>query len=217
MLNTTFEAEGINQQFDHRSYKRQGVDFIPQVHEGKTATALRRKRKPVDSDEYSEIAYKIKQNDLIKEYNNQLAEIIRERERTADERREPPDPTDKVIDLEHTKRTDTTLKRESNSSAIQEPVTDTKLKPIKKYKYSTNNRTENRAVFDPNNNLITERQALHNAKAVKAYERAGNKLHGETNIYRSKLADLTKSSNPSDIANNFKEQTLSALECERVI
>lgn len=43
-LNTYFEIHGLDERVDHRSYKDQGLDIIPTIHEGKDVTAIERKR-----------------------------------------------------------------------------------------------------------------------------------------------------------------------------
>lgn len=42
-INKRYEQKGINERVDHRSYYEQGVDKIPTVHMGKTATKIERK------------------------------------------------------------------------------------------------------------------------------------------------------------------------------
>ena len=42
-VNLAYEAYGMDLHIDHRSYKEQGLDLIPMVHEGKTVTAIERK------------------------------------------------------------------------------------------------------------------------------------------------------------------------------
>lgn len=42
-INKRYEQKGINERVDHRSYDEQGVDKIPTVHMGKTATKIERK------------------------------------------------------------------------------------------------------------------------------------------------------------------------------
>ena len=71
LTNSHLERAGIESRVDHRSYKEQGLEFEPTVHEGPSVTQQR--RKGLDT----EISLK---NDLIKEQNTEkqrLPEIIK--------------------------------------------------------------------------------------------------------------------------------------------
>lgn len=88
-LNTVFQIEGVDEQLDHRSYKRQGIDVIPQIKEGKLATALRRKGELTDRAEYNE---QVKEaNILIKD----IKEQIRKEKETEIKRTRKPDKPDR--------------------------------------------------------------------------------------------------------------------------
>lgn len=54
-INKYLELEGIEKRVDHRSYKKQGIEKIPQKHEGHKVTALKRKGKLTDRAKENQI------------------------------------------------------------------------------------------------------------------------------------------------------------------
>ena len=219
MLNHNFQDAGLKQVFDHRSYARQGSDFLPQKHEGKIATALRRKTKPVDKHQYSEIFYKINNNDLVKEYNKALVEIVREREAIERGEREPPDRTNKVIDLEHTERPSITTKNGSNGDAVEIPDTPKpteQTKPTKGYDYVTNSAAERQAQIKPVSTYTNEYQAVRLNKLKAKYFKGSDRASAEQ-IYSERFARLTRKSDNADIARSYQQIDDKALDCDRLI
>lgn len=119
-LNDAFEAEGLEQRFDHRSYERQGVDFIPQLKEGKIATAMKRKGKELDPDDHSEIISKIEFNRIIREHNELIRRVEEEkRQRKPDRKR---DTTNQDTWLELRMRSTTQPTGASSRDAVQNTV-----------------------------------------------------------------------------------------------
>ncbi len=78
--NRYLEREGHEQRIDHRSYKDQGIDKVPQLHEGPTQRDMKAKGKELEYD-------KIELNREIKEQNRQL-EIIARREPLLEKQKE---------------------------------------------------------------------------------------------------------------------------------
>ncbi|KAB8333599.1 hypothetical protein SD80_012440 [Scytonema tolypothrichoides VB-61278] len=78
-LNRHLEQNGYQQRVDHRSYEAQGIDRIPQLHEGRSVTALR------DKHETKVKAPTIILNDKIAEINALKEEIRLELEELAGE------------------------------------------------------------------------------------------------------------------------------------
>ena len=53
MCNAKFEEKGLDVHIDHRSYKRQGVELLPTVHEDPTVRAMEKKGIKTDDGEFN--------------------------------------------------------------------------------------------------------------------------------------------------------------------
>lgn len=74
-VNLTFESLSMSERIDHRSYKKQGLNLIPMVHEGKEIIALERKIEmlPISDGQHTEIR---NLNLAIKEHNQEVKMIM---------------------------------------------------------------------------------------------------------------------------------------------
>lgn len=82
-INKELERKELPQRVDHRSYKRQGVDKIPTIHEGKSAREREDKRtnpkyKGKYKDKYKEPTEKIETNREIKKVNKEISATRKE-------------------------------------------------------------------------------------------------------------------------------------------
>ena len=53
MCNAKFEEKGLDVRIDHRSYKRQGIELLPTVHEGPTVRAMEKKGIKTEKGEFN--------------------------------------------------------------------------------------------------------------------------------------------------------------------
>lgn len=73
-VNQAFEELEMEERIDHRSYKDQGVDLIPTVHEGKAVTIEEKKRKEEYEQKLANGEKAVLQHTEIRDLNNQIRE-----------------------------------------------------------------------------------------------------------------------------------------------
>lgn len=136
MANKALEREGLSERIDHRSYKEQGIDKIPTVHLGKTASEMMKKGIENPRAELNERIKKLNQEKVValKEYKELKAEI--EKERAAAERYKNITPEEKRY-------------IERSESLIKKPLTlqngDSALKTLRQMKDETCSKRSNLA------------------------------------------------------------------------
>ncbi|MBW4636223.1 MAG: MobA/MobL family protein, partial [Iphinoe sp. HA4291-MV1] len=81
-LNHHLETHGHAERVDHRSYEKQGIDRVPQQHEGRSATVIKEK---VARGEHDRLPDVVTLNAKIAELNRLKEEIRREEEAIRDE------------------------------------------------------------------------------------------------------------------------------------
>ena len=69
-VNEAFESIGMAERIDHRSYKDQGIDLIPTVHEGKSVTIAEKRLKEAYDQKIAEGEQAVLQHTEIRELNN---------------------------------------------------------------------------------------------------------------------------------------------------
>lgn len=74
LCNEKFEEKGLEVRIDHRSYERQGIDQIPQIHEGPTVRALEAKGIPTEKGEFNRFVRAT--NEVLKSIRNKISELI---------------------------------------------------------------------------------------------------------------------------------------------
>lgn len=106
-VNSVFEAKGISERVDHRSYVDQGLDLVPSIHEGPAVRAMEKKGIRTDKGEWNRLVRKINRSirQLLGKIKSILAELeeLREEERAAREeaarrREEYKSDLDEVMD-----------------------------------------------------------------------------------------------------------------------
>ena len=75
LCNAMFAAKGMNERIDHRSYKRQGLELLAQVHEGPAVRSMERKGIPTEKGDYNRWVKAA--NAALKSIREKLAELVR--------------------------------------------------------------------------------------------------------------------------------------------
>lgn len=112
--NRYLEREGHEQRIDHRSYKDQGIEKLPQIHEGPTQRDMKAKGKELLYD-------KIELNREIKEQNRQL-ELIAKREPLLEKQKENLLEELKQLTTEQPKPYLTTVPEQRTPEPKKEPL-----------------------------------------------------------------------------------------------
>jgi len=73
-VNETFASLGMEERIDHRSYKDQGVDLIPTIHEGKSVTIAEKRLKEEYEQKLSRGESAVLQHTEIRDLNNAIRE-----------------------------------------------------------------------------------------------------------------------------------------------
>ena len=76
--NEMFESLGMEERMDHRSYKDQGVDLIPTIHEGKAVTIAEKRLKEEYGQKIASGESAVLQHTEIRDLNNTIREHNRE-------------------------------------------------------------------------------------------------------------------------------------------
>lgn len=77
-VNKTFESLGMEERIDHRSYKDQGVELIPTIHEGKAVTISEKRLKEEYDQKIASGESAVLQHTEIRDLNNTIREHNRE-------------------------------------------------------------------------------------------------------------------------------------------
>lgn len=82
-VNEAFEAKGITERVDHRSYVDQGLDLIPSVHEGPAVRAMEKKGIRTEKGEWNRLIRSLNRNirkllEKIKSIMTEIAELKEE-------------------------------------------------------------------------------------------------------------------------------------------
>ncbi len=73
-VNETFEALGMDERIDHRSYKEQGLELIPTIHEGKAITIAEKRFKEEYERKVAKGEEAVQQHTEIRDLNNAIRE-----------------------------------------------------------------------------------------------------------------------------------------------
>ena len=74
LVNTKFEEKGLTDRLDWRSYERQGVDMLAQVHEGPAVSAMEKKGIATEKGDYNRWVRAT--NALLKSIRTKLSELV---------------------------------------------------------------------------------------------------------------------------------------------
>ncbi|MBW4590120.1 MobA/MobL family protein [Aetokthonos hydrillicola Thurmond2011] len=121
--NAHFIKHGYDVRVDHRSYEAQGIDRVPQIHEGRAVTAIRGK---IDRGERTETTSAIDLNEKIARLNALQAEIRREEEAL---RREEAEHQAKLTAEQDNKKPPVTLAQDNARRVIEIQAKPTPIPP----------------------------------------------------------------------------------------
>lgn len=128
-LNQHFEQKGYDARVDHRSYAAQGIDRMPQIHEGRAVRVI---RDQIANGQRTQTTSAIDFNSKVMEFNQLQREIATlQREIAEEEKRQLQAVQQNVQEQDHTaasrSKTPSSAAEEITSNAMQAVLLDKKL------------------------------------------------------------------------------------------